>query len=130
MLELENLEQKYKDSEEEVRSECNHLRKQIASLSKQNRELQTQLLQTRQKLDVKNCEQFTQLKRLEESLKDIRQEVKYASKVLGNNNNTMDMGFNQEEDIVLRQLSETIKSGPDLSNTMSGQLEQAQLELQ
>ena len=130
MLELENLEQKYKDSEEEVRSECNHLRKQIASLSKQNRELQTQLLQTRQKLDVKNCEQFTQLKRLEESLKDIRQEVKYASKVLGNNNNTMDMGFNQEEEIVLRQLSETIKSGPDLSNTMSGQLEQAQLELQ
>jgi hypothetical protein len=42
------------------------------------------------------------LKRLEESLKDIRQEVKYASKVLGNNNNTIDMGFNQEEEIVLR----------------------------
>ena len=55
------------------------------------------------------------MKRLEESLKDIRQEVKYAHKVLGSNNmntNAMDsmLNLNQEEELVLRQLSETIKS--------------------
>ena len=59
-----------------------HLKKQLGQLSKQSREVQIQLMSTKQKLDVKSCEEFTLLKRLEDTLKLIRNEVRQAHRLI------------------------------------------------
>ena len=80
--ELQSLEAKYRQSDDDLRQENNSLRKQTAALNKQLRECQVVITNQRQSLDVKTFEQFSQLKRLDENLKQIRVEVKSAFKLM------------------------------------------------
>jgi chromosome segregation ATPase len=82
LQELETLEARYRKSDEDLRSENAQLRKQSNLLAKQLKETAQQLQSAKQTIEVRHFEQFAQLKRLEDTLKQIRAEGKHSYRLL------------------------------------------------
>ena len=84
MEELNNLETRYRNTEEDLRQENNQLRKQIEHISKQARGQGNIASQLKQKLEVTKAEEYASIKRIEENLRLITKEFRRADMKLAN----------------------------------------------